>query len=249
MGTPGALSRPIAVHRLDKPTSGCLVVAKTKPALVNLGRQFHDRSVSKLYTAIVNGKLPRPSGSLDGNNPDSWSVIEEPLEGKEAVTHWRVLFESPCAFAVDETLSWVQLRPRTGRFHQLRQHMSTVLGRPIAGDDRYDGNSPNARRLRERGLCLSATQITLRHPWYNTPAGRREYYDRHGSDQVRRNEDGGKSRNESFGYVWLDEVVSNGGNGTVMITAEVAIPSKFYGLVSHEQQRYFKFLRCQDELK
>jgi 23S rRNA-/tRNA-specific pseudouridylate synthase len=249
-GTPGALTRPLAVHRLDKPTSGCLVIAKTKPALVHLGRQFHDRAVSKTYTALVNGRLPRGAAIAENDSDaragdDEWNVIEEPLEGKEAITYWRVLGESPCAFALDQTLSWTELRPRTGRFHQLRRHLATVLDRPIVGDDDYDGNSPSAQRLRDRGLFLCATRITLEHPWYNTPQGRREL-DSHRlpRDSVRfpnLRASANKFASEGFGHLWTDNSGGGEGSGTIMITAEVSVPSKFHGLVLHEQERFLKF--------
>jgi 23S rRNA-/tRNA-specific pseudouridylate synthase len=241
-GTLGALGRPMPVHRLDKPTSGCLVVAKTKPALVHLGRGFHDRTVQKTYTAVVSGTLPRDPG-----NPDGWHVIDDPLDGKQAVTYWRVLGESPCAFALDQTLSLVEMQPKTGRYHQLRRHMALVLGKPIAGDDDYDGNSPDAKRLRHRGLCLCATSITLPHPWYNTPQGRHEYQSRFPAGWSPRQDD--LSVGGDTGYLWMDETTGNGEtNSAAMVTARVNVPKKFHALISHEQERYRKFAESRNGL-
>jgi 23S rRNA-/tRNA-specific pseudouridylate synthase len=241
-GTMGALGRPMPVHRLDKPTSGCLVVAKTKPALVHLGRGFHDRTVQKTYTAVVSGTLPR-----NERIPDSWHLIDDPLDGKQAVTYWRVLGESPCAFALDQTLSLVEMQPKTGRYHQLRRHMALVLGKPIAGDDDYDGNSPSAKRLRHRGLCLCATSITLPHPWYNTPQGRQEYQSRFPAGWSPRQED--VTSETVDGYLWMDETRVNGAtSGTAMITARVNVPKKFHALILHEQERYQKFTESRNKL-
>lgn len=188
-GTSGALNRPRAVHRLDKPTSGCLVVAKTKPALVHLALQFHDRLVRKTYVAIVNGKLEpidhchaieggykEDNGAAEGADDEdgetsaegsSWHVIDVPLDGKRAVTRWRILQESLSLHAFDNTLTLVELRPETGRFHQLRRHLAWCCQRAIVGDKIYDGGSPQAQKLRDQGLMLCAQAIELQHPHNN----------------------------------------------------------------------------------
>ncbi len=136
-GTDAVLRRPISVHRLDKPTSGILLCAKTKPAVVDLTRQFCHRVVKKTYMAIVNGIPFEPSeasissrqafdlgADVDPTNTSiTWQLIDSPLDGKSAVTVWRALRYVPSLKAKDGYLTLVELKPKTGRFHQLRRHM------------------------------------------------------------------------------------------------------------------------------
>lgn len=140
MGTYATLRRPQPVHRLDKPTSGLLIVAKTKPAMVHLSLQFRDRKVKKTYSAVVNGIPPEPKESVissisahelgvdvDPNSSDKWQLIDEPLDEKSAVTIWRALRYSKSLKANQNYLTLVELKPKTGRFHQLRRHMVSVF--------------------------------------------------------------------------------------------------------------------------
>jgi 23S rRNA-/tRNA-specific pseudouridylate synthase len=139
VGTVSALRRPQPVHRLDKPTSGLLLVAKTKPAMVDLSLQFRDRIVKKTYTAVVNGIPPEPpSTKLNSKeahaigvdiHPDEdseWQLIDHPLDEKSAVTLWRVVKYAKSLKAQDNYVSLVELKPKTGRYHQLRRHMVRV---------------------------------------------------------------------------------------------------------------------------
>ena len=187
-GTVSILRRPATVHRLDKPTSGLLIVAKTKPAMIDLTRQFVERRVKKTYTAIVNG-IPDTVGvtgisSFDAHNMgfdvdsldnDLWNLIDHPIDEKSATTLWRSTKYARSLVAKDETITMVELKPKTGRFHQLRRHMAWICETPIIGDSEYDGNTPN---LRERGLFLCANKISLDHPYFNTKEGRKEWNDK-----------------------------------------------------------------------
>jgi tRNA pseudouridine65 synthase/23S rRNA pseudouridine1911/1915/1917 synthase len=135
-GTWAVIRRPIGVHRLDKPTSGILLCAKTRPAMVELARQFSHRVVKKTYLAIING-IPLESTEtsissrqafemgvdVDPNNSATWQVIDHPLDGKSSVTVWRKLRRVESLKATDGNLTLVELKPKTGRFHQLRRHM------------------------------------------------------------------------------------------------------------------------------
>jgi 23S rRNA pseudouridine1911/1915/1917 synthase len=139
-GTYEVLRRPQPVHRLDKPTSGLLLVAKTKPAMVNLSLQFRDRIIKKSYVAVVNGIPPEPSDSaissqtafsmgvdVDPDSSEAWQLIDHPLDEKSAVTAWKALRCSKSLQATDNYLTLVELKPKTGRYHQLRRHMVSII--------------------------------------------------------------------------------------------------------------------------
>ena len=116
------LRRPQAVHRLDKGTGGLLLVAKTRPALINLTAQFSDRTVKKKYLAIVVGQLcETKSGNLDESTDVMKGLISESLSGQSAETYWHV---EPGMHTMSSLYGWittVQLEPSTGRTHQLRR--------------------------------------------------------------------------------------------------------------------------------
>lgn len=137
---------PHPVHRLDSPTSGLLLIAKTASAETDLRRQFAEQSVRKRYQAVVMGMTP-PAGR-----------IEAPLGGKEAVTEFRRLEKAPSLRS--EWLCLLDLFPRTGRTHQLRRHLA-MRGHPILGDKEY-GEVGNI--LKGKGLFLSAVGLAFRHP-------------------------------------------------------------------------------------
>ncbi len=144
--TADALTVPLPVHRLDAATSGLLLVAKAAGAMVALGQLFENRAVEKVYAAVVVG-TPADSG---------W--IQEPIEGQEASTRFKVLNSVPShRFG---SLSLVELRPETGRTHQLRIHMAGI-GHPILGDRLY---GEPGKILLKKGLYLSAVGLKFMHP-------------------------------------------------------------------------------------
>ena len=116
------LRRPQAVHRLDKGTGGLLLVAKTRPALINLTAQFADRTIKKKYLAIVVGRLTETRGSNHGGLIDTRKgIILEPLSGQSAETHWHVESGMHTASPQYGCITTVNLEPLTGRTHQLRR--------------------------------------------------------------------------------------------------------------------------------
>ena len=126
------------VHRIDKDTSGLLVVAKTPDAKTHLGLQFYNKTTKRKYNALVWGVVENNEGTIEGNigrNPkDSMqmAVLSDPAQGKHAVTHYRVL----------ERLGYVTLVEcvlETGRTHQIRVHMKHI-GHTLFNDERYGGN-------------------------------------------------------------------------------------------------------------
>jgi len=120
------LWRPQHVHRLDKPTSGLVVAAKTGDALRTLSAAFASRNVHKRYRAVVTGRLGVPGQPR--------SDIHLPLSGQEARTHWATVGTCPHAQFGEVTL--VDVFPITGRTHQIRRHLA-MLGHPIVGDVKY----------------------------------------------------------------------------------------------------------------
>ncbi len=159
----GAQERPRLVHRLDRDTSGVLVLARSAAAAAALGLAFRSKTARKIYWAAVVG-LPKPRrGRIDQKlaklpGPAGERVAPDEEEGKRAVTYYRTV-----AHAGDK-LAWLVLQPITGRTHQLRAHCVT-LGTPILGDGKYGGAAahpagvPNARELH-----LHARALSLPHP-------------------------------------------------------------------------------------
>ena len=140
-----ALILPRPVHRLDKLTSGLLLVAKTRSAQINLGRQFEAQQISKTYVALV-------KGSLEGAGK-----VDKSIDHQHAKTFYKSL-------RVDKSLSYsdvsmVELQPITGRTHQLRIHMAH-MGHPIVGDAVHDSE----KVLKGKGLFLSACKVSFIHP-------------------------------------------------------------------------------------
>lgn len=126
--------RPGIVHRLDKDTSGVMVVAKNEPALARLAKQFADRTTEREYWAVVWGRLHPASGTINaalGRSKSDRKKFAVSGSGKEAATDYEVIEEWA-------ELSLVKLRLRTGRTHQIRVHMHH-LGHPVFGDPTYGG--------------------------------------------------------------------------------------------------------------
>ncbi len=146
--------RPGVVHRLDKDTSGLIVVAKNKISLENLKNQFKNREVHKKYLALVQGKVKKETGEVNGSiirHPKFKSKFIVSAEGKDAITKYRVVER------FGDNLTLLELEPLTGRTHQLRVHLSHI-GHPIVGDKLYGG-----RMLLNRQF-LHASNLNLKHP-------------------------------------------------------------------------------------
>jgi tRNA pseudouridine32 synthase/23S rRNA pseudouridine746 synthase len=140
------LPRPPALaHRLDRDTTGCLILGRHRKALAQLGKLFKSRAIDKLYWAVVEdapateaGVIEFPLGRLD--DKIGWWMKHDP-NGQSAVTRWKVLGSSNSGRGAEtKDLTWLALEPLTGRTHQLRVHCAE-MGWPIVGDGIY-GNAP-----------------------------------------------------------------------------------------------------------
>lgn len=146
--------RPGIVHRLDKDTSGLLLVAKNNQAHMNLAKQFQDHSIKKKYIALVHGEVEFDEGSIElplGRHPRTREKMAVTYRNsKEAKTVYRVVKRS-------KGMSLLELYPQTGRTHQLRVHLA-YLGHPIVGDKKYGKQHDKFR------LALHAKSIGFLHP-------------------------------------------------------------------------------------
>lgn len=153
----GGEVRPGIVHRLDKDTTGLLVVAKDEAALKDLQAQIKDRKVKRQYVALLRGRLAMDEGSIDapiGRHPLNRKKMAVVQGGRAAITDYRVL----CRFGSEYTLVLAKLR--TGRTHQIRVHFSH-LGHPVAGDRTY---SRGKGELGLQGQGLHAARLGLYKP-------------------------------------------------------------------------------------
>jgi RluA family pseudouridine synthase len=141
-----ALPLPRPCHRLDAPTGGLVVVAKTARAMVKMGHLFQARQVQKRYRAILMGRL------------EGEGLVDTALEGREALTRYRAVAHNRALRSEWQTT--VDLWPQTGRTHQLRIHMAE-LGHPILGDGLY---GPEGGVLKGKGLFLRALALDFPHP-------------------------------------------------------------------------------------
>jgi len=160
----GYPDRPRLVHRLDKDTSGLLLIARTGQAAKRLAEAFRDRTTEKLYWAVVVGGPPRPEGIVDlplakkmsGHDRELMQVDEE--EGQRAITDFKVLDRAAKLAAL------LALWPRTGRTHQLRVHCAEI-GCPILGDRKYGGETAVLENVADTArLHLHARRLRLPHP-------------------------------------------------------------------------------------
>ena len=152
--------RPGIVHRLDRDTSGLLIIAKNPESAAHLQRQFAERTAKKTYIAITDGKPKLNAAKIDlpiGRNPSAPSTFRIDPNGKPAQTTYHVLAEN-------DTQSLVELKPTTGRTHQLRVHLAH-LNTPILGDRVYGKSSDCRMMLHARKL-----EITL-------PSGERKVFE------------------------------------------------------------------------
>ncbi len=159
--TTGEVFRPGIVHRLDRDTTGILLIAKTELALWRLGRQFELRKIHKTYNAIVHGLIERDEDIIDapiGKHPkirEKYSVHRKtgrphPATTKEAITRYKVLRRMRGVGKIQAGFTLLELYPQTGRTHQLRVHTSHI-GHPIVGDRMYGGGPLYRTQLQGRG--------------------------------------------------------------------------------------------------
>ena len=161
----GALSgiggevRPGIVHRIDKDTSGLLVVAKNDKAHINLSEQIKNRQVKKIYTALIRGNLPEDRATINmpiGRSMQDRKKMAVRKDGKEAVTHIEVQKRY-------QNYTLIKVKIDTGRTHQIRVHMAQI-GYPIIGDEVY---SNGKNEFGVKGQMLHSTVLEFKHPTTN----------------------------------------------------------------------------------
>jgi 23S rRNA pseudouridine1911/1915/1917 synthase len=156
----GAADRPGIVHRLDKDTSGLLLVAKDDATHLALARDLAAHRVERHYLALVQGRLPAGTGTVDapvGRHPRNRKrMAVVPAGGRHAVTHWRVLETFPAVQLTEATLE-------TGRTHQVRVHLAS-LRHPLVGDRTYGADPTLAARLVVPRPFLHAWRLAFTHP-------------------------------------------------------------------------------------
>lgn len=154
----GGVMRPGIVHRIDKDTSGLLLVAKTDAAHQSLSEQLARHSITRVYHAVVTGYLREPEGVIDaaiGRHPVHRKRMAANVPGgRHAVTHYRVIEEL-------KGHTYIECRLETGRTHQIRVHMS-YIGHPLLGDSVY--GAPKPKIALPSGQCLHAKVLGFRHP-------------------------------------------------------------------------------------
>lgn len=159
ISTSGAQERAGIVHRLDAGTSGLMVVAKSEQAYTELKRQFHDREVSKIYHAVVQGHPDPLVGTIDapiGRHPGSSWKFAVTADGKASITHYETLEAFPAA-------SLLEVKLETGRTHQIRVHMAAQR-HPCVGDAMYGADPVLSARLGLTRQWLHAMRLGFRHP-------------------------------------------------------------------------------------
>ena len=170
LGSIAGVEQPGIVHRLDKDTSGLLLIAKSDAAQASLKAQFGERSIDKEYLALVRGEPPAPRGRVEapvGRDPRNRQRMAVVSGGREAVTEYEII-------GGGGGYTLLALHPRTGRTHQIRAHLA-YLRLPIAGDLRYGGGIGPGELHRQ---FLHASRIALKRPldgrrlraWSEVPA-------------------------------------------------------------------------------
>ncbi len=135
----GLPKKPELAHRLDRGTSGCLVLGRHRQALIKLGKMFETKKIEKTYIAVVVGTPKEEQGIINrpilkSGHGSLWTLSLDPA-GQESITHYKVL-------KTNGTLSVLEMSPKTGRTHQLRLHAAHALGTPIVGDPFYAKSAP-----------------------------------------------------------------------------------------------------------
>lgn len=152
----GGEMRPGIVHRLDKDTSGLLIVAKNDEAHLNMSNQIKDRAVKKIYYALVRGNVVENEATIDmpiGRSSKDRKKMAVTKNGKEAVTHFKVLERF-------NKYTLLEVKIDTGRTHQIRVHLSEI-GHPVVGDEVY---SNGKNEFGVKGQLLHAKSLDFKHP-------------------------------------------------------------------------------------
>lgn len=166
----GGVIRPGIVHRIDKETSGLLVVAKHDEAHLFLAEQLKGHRINRIYTAVAVGNFKEDEGTVDapiGRHPvdrKKMAVIRNPeLNAREAITHWKVLSR---AVADGNAFTLLRCELETGRTHQIRVHCASI-GHPLVGDPLYGGNGTRFEAKHKNmieGQALHAGELSFVHP-------------------------------------------------------------------------------------
>ncbi|MFC7473936.1 RluA family pseudouridine synthase [Dankookia sp. GCM10030260] len=159
-----AEERPRLVHRLDRDTSGVLILGRTAQAAAWLAKAFRGREVEKTYWAVVvpqpemaEGRIELALAKVGGPRGERMVAVDNPEEGQRAITEFRTLDNAK------RRAAWLELKPYTGRTHQLRVHCAEGLGTPILGDGKYGGIAAHMDGLSNQ-LHLHARALRLPHP-------------------------------------------------------------------------------------
>ena len=152
----GGAFRPGIFHRIDKDTSGLLIIAKNDRAHLYLSEQLKDHTLARTYEAVVIGGLKEDHGTVNapiGRSPKDRKKMAIVSDGRHAVTHYEVIARYP-------GYTHIRCKLETGRTHQIRVHMAS-LGHPIVGDEVY---GPSKSKFDLQGQCLHARELTFLHP-------------------------------------------------------------------------------------
>ena len=152
----GGEIRPGIVHRLDKDTSGLLIVAKNDKAHINMSEQIKDRQVKKIYIALVRGKIGEDEATINmpiGRSKKDRKKMAVRRDGKEAITHFKVLKRY-------KNYTLLEIKIDTGRTHQIRVHMAEI-GHPVVGDMVY---SSGKNGFGIEGQMLHSKSLDFKHP-------------------------------------------------------------------------------------
>jgi 23S rRNA pseudouridine955/2504/2580 synthase len=157
-------ARPRLVHRLDRDTSGVLILGRTAQSAAWLAKAFRGREVEKTYWAVVVPQPELPEGRIElalakvgGPRGERMVAVDNPEDGQRAITEFRMLD------GAKRRAAWLELKPYTGRTHQLRVHCAEGLGTPILGDGKYGGIAAHMDGLPNQ-LHLHARALRLPHP-------------------------------------------------------------------------------------
>ena len=156
----GGELRPGIVHRLDKDTSGLLIVAKNDKAHINMSEMIKNREVKKTYIALVRGNIPEDSATINmpiGRSTKDRKKMAVKKDGKEAITHFKVIGR----YTTNKgSYTLLEIKIDTGRTHQIRVHLAEI-GYPVIGDEVY---SNGKNEFGVHGQCLHAKKLEFKHP-------------------------------------------------------------------------------------